>query len=151
MPRLECASPRDVQRSRVYAWENAYVAPHDQTNIAFSDAQGIVDAIWADMRLRYPPKVEPLSPRNTGVLAQATRLALYLPQRTPSWCILHELAHCMSMTHDGHSDGHGPVFMGLYVQLLERYMRLPCASLNDALATAAIRVEREARPVFLDG
>jgi hypothetical protein len=31
-----------------------------------------------------------------------------------SWCLLHEIAHAMSSTYDGLSDGHGPVFVGLY-------------------------------------
>jgi hypothetical protein len=34
----------------------------------------------------------------------------------------------MTSTHDGASDGHGPRFMGLYLQLLDRYLRLPAAS-----------------------
>jgi hypothetical protein len=141
---------RDDQRGRVYAWENAHVGPRDPTMVAFAEAQAMVDAIWADRGLRFPPRVEALSRRSSAVLAQASRLVLYLPPATPSWCILHELAHTMSMTHDDRSDGHGPVFMGLYVQLLERYMRLPAAGLMETLGRAGIRVECGARPVFVD-
>ncbi len=141
---------RDGQRARVYAWEDAHVAPHDPTLVDFAAAQGMVDAIWADMGLRYPPRVERLPPHSSATLARGSRLVLGLPDRTPSWCLLHELAHAMSMTHDDQGDGHGPVFMGLYLRLLERYLRLPAAALCPSLDAAGIRVAADARPVFVD-
>jgi hypothetical protein len=71
----------------------------------------MVNAIWSDMDLRYPPAVERLSRRATATIASANRLSLSLPDRTPAWCLLHELAHSMSTTVDGRSDMHGPAFM----------------------------------------
>jgi hypothetical protein len=56
----------------------------------------------------------------------------------------------MSMTHDGRSEGHGPVFIGLYVRLLVRYLRLDEASLLASLQEARISIARDVRPVFLD-
>ena len=47
----------DHQRARVYAWEECFVAPRDLSFVAFAQAQGMVDAIWADLGLRFPPKV----------------------------------------------------------------------------------------------
>jgi hypothetical protein len=126
------------------------VAPRDRTTIAFATAQAMVDAIWSDMDLRYPPAVERLPRHATATLASADRLSLCLPARTPAWCLLHEIAHAMSTTDDGRSDGHGPVFMGLYVRLLVRYLRLDEAWLLASLRDAAISIERDARPVFLD-
>lgn len=55
----------------------------------------------------------------------------------------------MSTTYDGHSDGHGPAFMGLYVQLLGRYLRLDEAELLRSLAVAGIQVHPHARPAFV--
>jgi hypothetical protein len=46
---------RDFQRSRVYAWENRVVAPRDPSFVAFPEAQAIVNAIWSEMGLSYPP------------------------------------------------------------------------------------------------
>lgn len=140
----------DRQRSRVYAWEQAHVAPDGATLVLFAAAQGMVDAIWADMGLRYPPRVEPLPGRATVLLASATRLSIRLPEATPSWVLLHELAHAMAAAHDGQSDGHGPRFVGLYARLLERYMRLPGTTLLRSLREARIAVDADARPVFLD-
>jgi hypothetical protein len=110
----------------------------------------MVDAIWSDLELRHPPIVERLSRRASAIMASATRLSLHLSDQTPAWCLLHEIAHAMSSTHDGCSDGHGPVFMGLYVRLLVRYLRLDEATLLTSLRDARISVARDARPVFLD-
>jgi hypothetical protein len=128
------------------------VAPADPTNIGFAAASGMVAAIWADLGLRYPPAVErlPRHPRRRTI-ARANRLCLYLPETTPAWCLLHELAHTLSSSQDGKSDGHGPVFAGLYVKLLERYLRLDRDELVQSLRAAGIAVDPDAQPVFLDG
>lgn len=148
MPHLR--PPRDAQRGRVYEWEERIVAPRDRTVIAFPEAQAMVNAIWAELGLRYPPRVEPLPRQATATVASANRLSVFLPQRTASWCLLHELAHVLSSTDDGHSDGHGPIFLGLYVQLLVRYMRFEQTDLLTSLHDAGLRVAPDARPVFLD-
>lgn len=109
-----------------------------------------LDAIRSDMGLRHPPPVEPLPARATSLLASVTRLSIRLPETTPSWVILHELAHAMTATHDGQPDGHGSRFMGLYARLVERYMRLPGATLLQSLREARIAADVDARPVFLD-
>ena len=98
---------RDRQRSKVYAWEERFVAPRDPSAIAFAQAQGVVDAVWVEMGLRFPPKVERLPRRARSTLADATRLSIRLADSSPSWWLLHELSHAMSITHDGQSDGHG--------------------------------------------
>ena len=141
---------RDHQRSRVYGWEDRFVAPRDPTTIAFAAAQGMVDAIWAELGLRYPPAVEKLPRNATATLASATRLTLFLPDRTPSWCLLHELAHALSSTAEGGTDGHGAVFMGLYLQLLTRYLRLDPEAALASLDQARIEVRGGAEAVFLD-
>jgi hypothetical protein len=141
---------RDHQRGRVYAWEERFVAPRDPSSVAFAQAQGVVDAIWADMALRFPPKVVRLPRQARATVADANRLLIRLADTTPSWCLLHELAHAMSSAHDGESDGHGPRFMGLYAQMLIRYLRVPPDVLDKSLHDANIVVNMDAIPVFLD-
>jgi hypothetical protein len=126
------------------------VAPCDPTILLFSSAQAVVDAIWSDMGLRYPPAIVPLSRRATATMACANRLSIWLADRTPSWCVLHELAHSMTSDADGLADGHGPIFMGVYVPLIERYLRLDTQILIDSLQDAGIEVARDARPIFVD-
>jgi hypothetical protein len=144
-------SGRDQQRARVYAWEDRVIAPRDSSVVPFAAAQGMVDAIWRELGLSWPPRVEPLPARATRRMADATRLTLRLPARLPSWCLLHELAHALTSTHDGASDGHATVFMGVYVGLLARYLRLDRDWLLASLADAAVAVDASARPVFVDG
>jgi hypothetical protein len=141
---------RDRQRSKVYAWEESFVAPCDPSSIMFAQAQGMVDAIWAEMGLRFPPKVEPLPRQARSTVADASRLTIRLADISPSWWLLHELAHAMTSTYDGLSDGHGAKFMGLYAQLLTRYLRIPTDVLLESLLTARIEIDMQAEPVFID-
>ncbi|GAB0119795.1 hypothetical protein [Acidisoma sp. 7E03] len=134
------ALARDYQRSRVYAWERAALVPHDPTTIARSQAQAMVNAIWADLGRSYPPKVRPLSWHAATLLGRADRLTIELPPRCPSWCLLHELAHTMTSTLEDDSDGHGPNFMAAYITLLTRYLRLDAAALRRRAAEAGIDV-----------
>ncbi len=115
-----------------------------------AQAQGMVDAIWAEMGLRFPPKVEPLPRQARATVADATRLTIQLAHASPSWWLLHELAHAMTSTHDGLSDGHGAKFMGLYARLLTRYLRIPTDVLLESLHTAGIEVDMQTEPVFID-
>jgi hypothetical protein len=126
------------------------VAPCDPTVLLFPDAQAVVDAIWSDMGLRYPPAVAPLPRQASATIASANRLSIMLGDQTPSWCVLHELAHAMTSHADGRSDGHGPIFMGVYVRLIERYLRLDPQVLMDSLQDAGIEIARNAQPVFVD-
>jgi hypothetical protein len=141
---------RDRQRSKVYAWEDRFIAPRDSSAIEFARAPGMVDAIWAEMGLRFSPKVEPLPVQARSTVGDASRLSIRLAASTPSWCLLHEIAHAMTSTHDGHSDGHGPTFMGLYAQLLTRYLRVPAGALFQSLRAARIEADMQAKPVFID-
>jgi hypothetical protein len=144
-------SVRDRQRGRLYHWEDRVVAPHDHTTVPRAAAQGMVNAIWSELGLRYPPKVEALPRQSRRTVADASRLRIRLHEQTPSWCLLHEIAHALTSTHDGGSDQHGPQFVGIYVQLLERYMGLRAADLLPSLEVAGIAVDETARPAFVDG
>jgi hypothetical protein len=126
------------------------VASRDGSKIPFASAQAMVKSIWADWGLRYPPAVEKLSRRARTTIASANRLSLYLPDEISSWCLLHELAHAMSSTEGGASDGHGPIFVGLYVQMLVRYLRVDRDHLISSLDEAGIAYVPDALPIFLD-
>ncbi len=99
--------------------------------------------------LLYPPRVERLPAAVHRRLGDADRLTIRLPARVPSWCLLHEMAHAMTSDHDGSSDGHGPLFMGLYIQLLGRYMRFDEAALRASATASGIQVTAEAKPSFV--
>ena len=133
-----------------YDWEERFVAPYDTTSISFAQAQGMVNAIWAEMGLRFPPKIECLPCQPCATLADADRLSIQLAEACPSWLLLHELAHAMTSTQDGRSDGHGRKFIGLYAHLLTRYLRIPADALHKSLIDAGIGIDMQARPLFVD-
>ncbi len=134
---------------RVYAWENRVVAPLDRSVVPFAQMQAIVDHVWAQEGLSWPPRLRPR--RATRVtLATGSRLAIEAPETLPSWVLLHEVAHAMTSTADGAGAGHGPDFVGVYVRLLARYCRLDVEMLARTLAEAGIAWNPEARPAFLD-
>jgi hypothetical protein len=83
-------------------------------------------------------------------MADANRLTIRLADACRSWWLLHEIAHAMTSSHDGWSDGHGKKFMGLYVQLLTRYLRLPMDALSASVHHAGIEIDHRTVPVFLD-
>src|SRR3954470_21296662 len=141
----------DRQRTKVFTWEERFIAPRDPSSIAFAQAQGMVDAIWAEVGLHYPPKVETLPRQSRSTVADANRLTIRLADVSPSWWLLHELAHAMTTTYDGQSDGHGPKFMGLYAQLLTRCLRVPTDALLTSLHAVGIAIDMQAVPVFVDG
>ena len=141
---------RDRQRALVYAWEDRMVAPRDKSTLPYTAAKDMVGAIWADLDLRYPPKVERLPGQARRLQADGSRLLVRLPQTMPSWLLLHEMAHALSSTHEGASDGHGPAFMGLYIQLLGRYMRWCRDELLHSAKADGVDVWPEARPAFIE-
>jgi hypothetical protein len=136
---------RDRQRGLVYAWENAVVAPCDRSEIDRADAQAMVNAIWAECGRLYPPKVLPLPVQTRTYIGRADRLTIEISPRLPSWCLLHELAHAMTSTLEGDSDGHGPAFMAAYVTLLARYLRLDPTSLRASAMRRGISLNLERR------
>jgi hypothetical protein len=108
----------------------------------------MVNAIWAEMGLKYPPVVEALPKQARATVASANRLVISLPDRTPSWCLLHEIAHAMTSTVEGHSDGHGELFMGVYLRLIVRYLRMDISALMRSIDSDGIEISLSAQPVL---
>ena len=126
------------------------IAPRAPGVVSFAEAQGMVNAIWAEMGLKYPPAVEPLPKQARTTIACATRLEILLPDNTPTWCLLHEISHAITSTNLGHSDGHGKQFMGIYVELIVRYLRLEVTALIKSINEDGIELAMEALPAFVD-
>ena len=135
---------------RLYAWEDAAVAPHDRSSVPFAGMQALVDHVWAGEGLRFPPRVRRLPRQARRTLARATRTAIEAPASLPTWILLHEIAHALTSTAEEESDGHGPRFTGMYLHLLERYARMDRTALEASLRAAGIGWEPNPRPAFLD-
>lgn len=143
-------SRTDAAARKLYAWEDAVVAPRDRSLVAFARLQSLVDHVWAAEGLRWPPRVRPLPRQARATLARGSRLAIEAPAALPSWVLLHELAHAMTSTAEGCHQGHGPAFVGVYVRLLARHAGMPLEALAASLAAAGIDCDLGAGPAFMD-
>ncbi|APH74131.1 hypothetical protein [Aquibium oceanicum] len=104
----------DYQKSRVYRWEDIYIKPRDQSQVPFDAIQPIVNHVWPTP---HPPIVRPFA--GNGGRGHRLRVRFPTTAPTPTWVILHEVAHALT-----HGDKHGPDFVGAYMQLLNRYLAI---------------------------
>jgi hypothetical protein len=110
------ASPsRDSQRKRLYAWERAHLAfNHDLT---LEQCQALVD------RVCQAYGQQPAIVKHGGERGYATGdvQTIVLPQWAWSTgVVLHETAHTLACRLD-HREGHGPLFLRIYLELLRRF------------------------------
>jgi hypothetical protein len=139
---------RDSQRSSVYDWESTHIAPHDKNLIPFDQIKLIVDWIWAEEGLKYPPLVE-IMPKQKHASGDATRTCVRFQPQTYTWIILHELSHSMTANCEGENNGHGALFLGVYMQMASKYLHIPYSELMNSAMAVGLRVKMDARPVFL--
>jgi hypothetical protein len=128
----------DLAARKLYAWEDAVVAPRDRSLVPFAQLQALVDHVWTEEGRRWPPRVRPLPRQARRIVARATRTAIEAPPELPSWVLLHEVAHALTSDVDGNGIGHGPDFVGAYLRLLVRHARLDRALLERTLREAGI-------------
>jgi len=141
---------KDPQRFRVYAWEEAVVAPRDPSAIPYEQAQMLVDGVWLAEQLLYPPRVAPMprQARRTWATGSRTTIRLRQDGPTPTYVILHEVAHALSSTVDGDSEAHGPDYVGLYMGLLDRRLRRTMPLLLFTAAQHGVAFNLAAKPRF---
>ncbi len=141
---------RDFQKSKVYAWEDKVIAPKDKTFVPFNQIESIVNYIWKMEGLKYPPQVKELAKQNKNVCARGCRSAVYFPEKgTYTWILLHECSHALSSNMESETNLHGSLFLGLYLQLLGRYLKLDVVELAHSADKEGLKFDLLARPVFI--
>jgi hypothetical protein len=132
-------SEPDFQRARVYRWEQAHVLPLAPSQLELAACRALVleayrwaEAGHAGQAGWKPPEVTDGRGRRH---ACGSREVIKLPRwaRTRP-IVLHECAHGLA------PDKHGPRFVAVYVDLLERFMGLDKEELLRTLGTAKIKV-----------
>jgi hypothetical protein len=134
----------DKQKKKVYSWENVCVAPRDKSVVLFNNIQPIVNYIWQEEGLNFPPTVVRLG-EHSPYAAMGDRLEVHFKSQTETWVILHELSHSMTSLCDGRSNQHGSLFMGIYCKLLNKYLGFDAA---DSARNFGLMVQENAEPVF---
>jgi hypothetical protein len=105
---------KDYQRAKVYLWEDKHVRPNCPAVVLFANGQQYVDGVWLANGWTRPPRVLPLPKQAHATMARANHGQVWLPPKIAGWIVLHELAHALT------DDAHGPNFVGMYIDLLER-------------------------------
>ena len=142
---------RDFQARTVYDWENKYISPLDKYEMSFDEIQDFVEFVWANLGRSHPPRIK--VGRKNSNRATGYRLALTFPDKSffkRRSIVLHELAHALLEDRVIYDDdwqievGHGPKFVKIYADLLEKFMCLPKEMLWYSLKEAGLNIEARA-------
>lgn len=137
---------RDFQRQKVYDWECACIPKG--SFIAFENLESYVNNVWSSEGFKYPPLVKQLS-KTDNASGRGNREAVWFPEAgSNERIVLHELAHSLTNTVHGHSDRHGPTFVGVYINLLEKYMGVNKLVAWHTAKEAGIQFDMFASPTF---
>ena len=122
-------TPRDSQRSRVYAFERKYLESHNKVDkLSAARCQRFVEKIWKNEVDKFKPGRKK-APTITAVDRNAKQ-AYYISSiheiALPKWAmtkitICHELAHALESINDEIGGDHGPYFVGRLIYLLAKY------------------------------
>lgn len=135
---------RDFQRSAIYNWEDEVVHSKTKDCVPFDQLQALVNYVWEDMGLKYPPEVVPLHASNKVCIAKANRLKVFCPkQGLQTTILLHELAHSMTALSDGADCAHRPRWVGVYIRLLAKYAGFSLYELEQSLKENKIKFSHE--------
>lgn len=120
--------PRDTQRSKVYAAENAAFDKSKSEGMSVEDVERFVAEVWRSdtakaMRVAKgdPDRGAPRVADGRGcrwARGGVGKITIPLWARS-RWIVLHELAH--SLTSRRHA-AHGPEFCRNYLELVERFL-----------------------------
>ena len=144
---------RDFQKSKVYKWENAAVSPKDVRKVPFEQIQGLVDYIWAAEGLSHPPIVEFMHAGDKHSGKGCREFVSFPETGAKTWIVIHELAHAMNAdidadNHSENSDRHGPNFVGIYVDLLTKYLKIDMMYLLGSVRAHGVKINHGARPMM---
>jgi len=130
---------KDYQRAKVYAWEDLFVGPLCPGIVPYVNGQTYVDGVWLANGWVRPPRVMPVNSKRYA--GKATHGEIFLSPAVPGWVVLHEIAHTLT------DDKHGPNFVGLYIDLLERVERLSRLVTMHTLRECGVDFNLGAKPL----
>jgi len=113
---------RDYQKSKVYKWENKVVGPWDSQLLTDNDEiQDFINFVWVNEGFQNPPRVKDARKNSRTATGSRTEV-VFPPESKKRWIILHELSHSLNRIGYVECDRHGPNFVKIYVNLLEKHL-----------------------------
>lgn len=138
----------DYQVKNVYRWEDKHFP--EGPDVKFEHAQALVNHVWAAEGLLYPPIVSPFETNVRKSAGKANRLNIWLQPVVSTKTILHEIAHSMTSDFEHGSAWHGPMFVGVYAKLLQKYMGVDLFTILQTCAIEKVDIDIMASPIFTD-
>ena len=144
---------RDYQKSKAYAWEERAILVHDKTLVSHEYATQLLDYVWSEEGLSHPPKLRVFEHKTKSCNANASRLRINMqPEGITASILIHEIAHSMTCALDASIEGnwvidmHGPDWMGIYIKLAGKYLRLDVDKLLESARKEGLDVNMDATP-----
>ncbi len=141
---------RDTQRSRVYAWEGAFVRAalgldhHEPEFKTLEECEEFLAPIWRAERGRYGRAKVPVPTLSRNLWGQRSATGssyhheIKLPRWARSrWVILHEAAHVMA----GGKERHGSRFVGILIGMAARHIGIDGQAAIDLAAEMGVKVD----------
>lgn len=140
---------REYQQSRVYDWEQHHVPKGEW--IPFGEIQTHINHLWDAMGLKFPPRLEQMPKQNRKWAGAANRDKVQIPIAGCSTrTLLHELAHTMTMNLDGLGHQHNEFFVGMYIVLIERFLRVAAPLLHYTAKISGVNSTLNQTPSIAD-
>ena len=147
------AKYKDPQLDDVISWHYRELDKMDTSTAEFSQAQSLINYIWGNEGLEYPPRIVPIANNTINAVAHANRFTIAIRENIKTIDLLHELAHSMTMDFD-HTvpDGgfHGRDFVGMMMKLIGTYIRIPMSKLTESADRFGVHYNLNVKPVMLD-
>jgi hypothetical protein len=129
---------KDPQREEVYRWERNFRTQFLCHEMPLKAARQLIRDVCKEYKIK-PPKLlrSRLGPKAyTGAAWEAEVIEVNSSQAEFTAILLaHEVAHVICSAEGYEEPDHGPVWLGLYLYLLDRYRIVPlCATVPSAKA-----------------
>lgn len=114
--------PRDFQRSRVYRWQREVFPGKGKATLTLDECRELVERIWAahaPEKWAVPAVRLDTRKNRRGGSSYRWRTGIKLaPNQLNPIVVIHEMTHALCPVS---GDGHGPLFVRLFLELVKRY------------------------------
>ena len=132
---------RDYQRTKVYNWEFTWLDKPSKSSMTKEAATEFINRVCSDYGCCVP-NIE-IPTRGSSARGGVDRVVFPFTWALSPVVILHELSHHMTDLKYGRNR-HGPYFVGVFIDLLNRYLNWDTATLIESAKLEKI----DTRPLY---
>lgn len=133
----------DPQREEVYRWERKFRSLWYDHGMTFKEARELLRKMCA----RYdtePPVLKSVKEAPWTAIAEGDERIVVNRDRAKPTAVLvaHEAAHIIQHGHGDPGPDHGPLWLGIYIDLLDHFNILPRCMTEPSLRKAKLKFRR---------